>query len=235
MRHHSGSFQLFSLQHVLTLVLIGLIGIAIFMFRRCLRRFGWERAIRYLFACLLLASEISLQSWYISFHAWSLKSSLPLELSDMAVLLSAIMLFSKSRPLFKFLYFAGLGSSIQAILTPDFGNYSFPHFRFIEFFTAHGLVVLSCLFMIAIEKYRVTLRSLWATFLIINIYGAGIFVFNRWVGANYLYIMRKPKISSLMNYLGPWPWYLLSLEGLVIVIFYVLYAPFWITEKAKEK
>lgn len=235
MQHHGGPFHLFSMQHVLTLILICLIGIGLFIFRRPLRRFGWKETIRYLFAFLLLAAETSVQSWYIYFHTWSLKSSLPLELSDMAVILSAIMLLSKSKLLFSFLYFAGIGSSIQAILTPDLGNYSFPHFRFIEFFTAHGIVILAGLFMIAVEKYRVTQRSLWATFLIINVYGAGIFIFNRWIGSNYLYIMHKPKISSLLNYLGPWPWYLLSLEGLIIVIFYILYTPFWISKRKKFK
>ncbi|WP_100486190.1 TIGR02206 family membrane protein [Sporolactobacillus pectinivorans] len=216
------SFELFSVQHVLTLCVIGLLALLLVIYRRGLRTPGWKSSIRYTLAAILVISEISYQIWTISFGKWALRSSLPIQVSDLAVLLAAIMLITKSYRLFSLLYFAGIGSSIQALLTPDLGSYAFPHFRYIEFFSAHGCMILSCLYMIVVEGYRPRYQSLWFTFLILNVYGAGIFFFDWLTDANYLYLMRKPS-ASLLNFLGPWPWYLLSLEVVTLLIFHFLY------------
>ncbi|MBM7644977.1 putative integral membrane protein (TIGR02206 family) [Scopulibacillus daqui] len=234
--HYKGaSFHLFSKEHILALAIIGLLGVCLFVFRRFLQQPHWEKFVRYLLAFLLIVSEISLQSWYIYFHEWSPRYSLPLELSDLTVLLSIVMLLTRSAGLFKYIYFAGLGSSLQAILTPDLSVYSFPHFRYIEFFVSHGGVFLACLFMIAVEKFKPTFRSLWETVLALNIYGACIFIVNRLVNANYLYIMKKPNLPTVLDVLGPWPWYLIPMEAIIIIAFLILYAPFYIYEKIRER
>jgi hypothetical integral membrane protein (TIGR02206 family) len=226
-------FQLFSTEHLFTLFIIGLLAVCLFVFRRF---FGFNRRIRFmcnLLAFLLIISDISYHIWAVSYDVWSLRESLPLELSDLSVLLAIVMLFTRSVSLFQFLYFAGIGSSIQAMVTPDLGVYSFPHFRFIEFFVSHGGVFLACIFMVVVERYKPTFFSLWMTFILVNLYGVCIFFINRMLDANYLYMMKKPANASLLDFLGPWPWYLLSVEAVIIVSFLLLYSPFWIREKIK--
>ncbi|RYL94313.1 TIGR02206 family membrane protein [Sporolactobacillus sp. THM7-4] len=230
-----GAFRLFSIEHLLTLCVIGLLAVFLFTFQKKLRQSEWKNGLRFFLAAALLISEAAIQFWYLYYGNWSVKSSLPLELSDLAVLLAALMLATGNRPLFAFLYFAGVGSSLQAILTPDLGGYRFPHFQYIQFFTAHGLMILACLFMIAVEYYRPTFRSLWITFLLVNVYGVCIFFFDRATGANYLYLMHKPKAASLLDFIGPWPWYIISLEAMTLIVFLLLYVPFGITEKEGRK
>ncbi len=206
-----------------------------FVFRKQLQEHGNVRIICLTLAILLLTSESFYHLWLLYENAWSVKNALPLQLSDIAVILAIVMLLTKSFKVFQFMYFAGLGSSIQAILTPDLGPYSFPHFRFIQFFVSHGGVVLACLIMVWACKYRPTISSMWLTVLIVNIYAACIFFINKSLGANYLYIMRKPKNASLLDYLGTWPWYLLSIELVMIASFYLLYSPFWIKKKLEKE
>ncbi|TCP27073.1 putative integral membrane protein (TIGR02206 family) [Scopulibacillus darangshiensis] len=233
--HYKGEqFHLFSKEHLITLLIIGLLGVMLLIFRVLLRHRGLGECIRYLLAFLLLATEVCLQIWYVSSGAWSVRYALPLQLSDITVLLTIIMLLTRSANLFKFLYFAGLGSAIQAMLTPDLGIYSFPHFRYIEFFVSHGGAFLSILFMAAVERYHVSIRSLWITVLIVDIYGAIVFFVNRMIDANYLYIMKKPKGHSILDFLGPWPWYMLSLEAVMIIIFFILYALLRFSRKLEE-
>ncbi|MDQ0197882.1 YwaF family protein [Neobacillus ginsengisoli] len=223
------SFQLFSKIHLLTIGIILFLCILLFVYRNALKR--RQKFFRFTLAFLLLVSDVLLHLWLLTENAWSMKRDLPLQLSDLAVILAIVMLLTKSYSLFQFMYFAGLGSSIQAILTPDLGKFSFPHFQYIEFFILHGGVVLACLFMVVVLTFEPTNRSLWVTFLIVNLYAACIFILNKLLGANYLYIMKKPKIASLLNYLGPWPWYLISLEFVMILSFFILYSPFWLKRK----
>ncbi|GGH84614.1 YwaF family protein [Pullulanibacillus pueri] len=225
-------FHAFSLQHLVTLTIIVILCALLFIFRRGVRR--KRNYFRFMLAILLFVANVGLHVWLISQNVWSLKRDLPLQLSDIVVLLAIIMLLTGSSKLFQFMYFAGLGSSLQAVITPDLGKFSFPHFRYIEFFVSHGGVVLACLLMVVVYHYRPTLRALWVTFLIVNIYAGCVFAINKGLGSNYLYIMKKPGNMSLLNFLGPWPWYLLSLELVMILSFYLLYSPFWIKRREES-
>ncbi|WP_353948589.1 TIGR02206 family membrane protein [Sporolactobacillus sp. Y61] len=226
------SFDLFSVEHVATLGIAGLLIICLCLLTLRIRKSQGSSAVRIVLAAILLLTEISFQIWTLSFGKWSLQSSLPIELSDLAVILAAVMLISGSRRLFYFLYFAGIGSSLQALLTPDLGAYTFPHFRYIEFFTAHAGMIAACLLLILIKGYRPVYRWIWITFFLVNVYGIIIFFFNRMTGANYLYLMHKPS-ASLLDFLGPWPWYLLSMEGVMLLVFHILYIPFLILKLKK--
>ena len=59
----------------------------------------------------------------------------------------------------------------------------------------------------------------------VQVYAVGIVLLNLLLGSNYFYIMRKPPTASLLDYLGPWPWYILVCEGIVLVLFLLVYAP----------
>lgn len=222
-------FRAFSGEHLVTLALIFVLCMFLFVFEKKVKE--KQPFFRYSLALLLLASEGSYHIWLIFTHAWSAKKALPLHLSDLAVILAIVMLLTKSDRVFQFMYFAGLASSIQAILTPDLYKYSFPHFRSIQFFVSHGGVILACLLMVAALDRRPTSRAMWVTILFVNLYAACVFFVNTLLGSNYLYIMEKPRMSSLLNYLGPWPGYLLSLEAVMVLSFSILYSPFWIKRK----
>jgi hypothetical integral membrane protein (TIGR02206 family) len=51
---------------------------------------------------------------------------------------------------------------------------------------------------------------------------------NAVLGSNYLFIAHKPDAQTLLDVLGPWPWYILSMEVIGLVVFVLLYLPFWL-------
>ena len=89
--------------------------------------------------------------------------------------------------------------------------------------------------MTFVEGFRPQHRSIWKVFIITNIYTGVIGLLNWLIGSNYLFICSKPASGSLMDFLGPWPWYILSLEVVGLLTFYIYYLPFLIRDRLKEK
>ena len=228
-------FKLFSLPHIVTLVIILAANLLIFLFRNKLKEHKINKYLRYSLALALLLEEISLQIWHISAGQWSVTTSLPLHLCGVAIFLSMLMLVTKSFAIYEVVYFWGLGGAIQALFTPYINGYNYPHYRFFQFFLSHGLLITSALFMTFTHLYRPRQKSIFKTFGITNLYLIFIAVFNLITGANYLFICRKPSAASLLDFLGPWPWYILSLEFVALITFIIYYVPFAICDFFKKK
>lgn len=225
-RYSGGPFVLFSLGHLVSLVAILLVIVLMYVYRAKLREERVNKAFRYSLAAFLLFTEVSLWVWDYAVGEWTLAYSLPLHLCNISLLLSVVMLIRRSYGLFEFVYLAGLGGDIQALVTPDLGWYSFPHYVTIQFFIAHGGIVVACLFMILVERYRPTVKSMWKTLINLNLLLIPIACIDWLTGGNYLFIRNKPAGASLFDLLGPWPWYIVSLEGVAVVSFFLLYIPF---------
>lgn len=214
------------MSHWLSLILILAACLLILGFRRRLARPGTANIIRHTLAVVLLIFDIALHVWYVTADRWDPANTLPLQLCSLTLILSILMLWTKSYRLFEFNYFAGIGGALQALLTPAAILSGFPHFTFFYFFVAHGGIIVASLFMIAAYGFRPRLASIWRTLLYLNILLIPIGLANVLTGGNYLFIARKPADPSLLDLLGPWPWYLLSMEAAALIIFFILYLPF---------
>lgn len=222
----SGPFILFSAPHIAAITAIALFCILLYIFRNNIKNEKTSRAIRYALGSVMVAQEISFQLWNILTNQWSIDYALPLQLCSISSLLCAAMLFTGSYRLYEIVYFWGIGGALQAVITPEIGPYTFPHFRYFQFFICHGGIIASCLFMTFIQCFRPKLASVWKSILALNIYAAFVGVFNKLTNSNYMFLCSKPEVSSIMDIMGPWPWYILSLEGVALFIFLCLYIPF---------
>ena len=225
-----GAFVLFGTAHLLGLLLIVSICLAISALRN---RFSpsAQRYTRWSLLAVIYLSEISWHVWMLATGQWSIQVMLPLWLCSLTVWSIPLLLLFRNRFYYEWVYFMGLIGASQALLTPDLMNYGFPHFRFIEFLTVHGAIIIAIVYMTVVERFRPTWRSLPRVILMTDLYWIFCRLVNNQIGSNYLYTQGKLPTPSLLDVLGPWPWYLLSMQALGMLFCVLLYLPFAIRDR----
>jgi hypothetical integral membrane protein (TIGR02206 family) len=223
-------FKLFGSAHLIALVVVLCLNLAVvFLWRHPSPRA--RRIFRYTLAGILVVNETLWHVWNYATGQWTIQTMLPLHLCSIMVWLSAYMLAFENYSLYEFVYFMGIGAAMQALLTPDAGRYGFPHFRFFQTIISHGSIITAAVYMTVIEGFRPYWKSLVRLVIGLNIYMAFVMVVNRLIGSNYLFIARKPDTASLIDVLGPWPWYILSIEMIGVAVCLILYLPFAIRDR----
>ncbi|MBT4149134.1 MAG: TIGR02206 family membrane protein, partial [Candidatus Marinimicrobia bacterium] len=84
-------------------------------------------------------------------------------------------------------------------------------------------------------KIEPTLKGLKNSFIGLNLFLLISFIANILLDANYFWIMEKPPMSSILDYLGPWPWYILFAEFVALAHFILAYFIFILIKKYLTK
>ncbi len=234
--YKGGAFVLYGTGHLIALAVIVLAALSLPLVKR------WSSAAKkyacYLAGFILLVNEVGWHAWNIYWGTWNIQTMLPLHICSFTVWGSVYMLFTGNRNVYfyEFMYFLGIGGATQALLTPDAGAYGFPHFRAFQTFISHGLLVIFPLYMTIVEGCRPTLESFKRVFITTNTYMIFVFFINLAIGSNYLFIGYKPEFPTLLDLLAPWPLYILQLEIIGFIVFFILYLPFLIKDwRAKRQ
>jgi hypothetical integral membrane protein (TIGR02206 family) len=217
------NFQLFGPVHLVILSCITALP-AIFA--------GWARRVPGLRSRLRigLAFALLLNSlvWYgyLAVRGWlSFPDSLPLELCDATLIVTIIAAYRLNALAFELAYYGALAGTSMALLTPDLWE-TFPSFSTVQFFVAHGLVVVTVLYLIWSGQARPRRGSVWRAWLALNVFAVMAAIFDAVFRTNYMYLRNKPENPSLLDSLGPWPWYIAVSEVLALALFGLLYLPF---------
>jgi hypothetical integral membrane protein (TIGR02206 family) len=152
---------------------------------------------------------------------WSTRYDLPLQLTDAISVTSILALLTRRQLLVELVYFWSLTASLQATITPDLSS-SFPSVYYFTYFTYHiGAIAAACFLVLGCRQYPrpgAVWRVYGATFVFTLIAGAGDLL----TDGNYMFLREKPEYSSLLNVMGPWPWYILSTAVLALVLLFVV-------------
>ena len=213
-------FVPFGPDHQAVLAATAVIAVALVLTRRHLRQTN-DRWARRVMAAGLVGNELA--AWGIAAAQGHVR--VPLQLCDLALFVTAWALVKPTRPIAEVAYFWGLGGSLQAVLTPDLID-PFPSYWWLKFFLGHCGVVLSAVYLGVTGRVQPTQRSIWRMWLLTNVYAGAVGIVNGLCGTNYGYLARKPMQPSMLDSLGPWPYYILGMEVLALLSFYFYYAPF---------
>ena len=226
-------FQIFSTSHWVVIAIVIFVNLY-FFYTACRQTVGFQKSLGFILALILLVNEAGWNVWNAVIGEWTIQTHLPFHLCTVMVFLSAIMLLTRNYTLYEAVYFAGIGGAAQALLTPNIGIYGYPHYRFFEQMVSHASILTAAVYMTTIGGYRPTWKSIPRVFIALNIYLEFVGIVNQLLGSNYLYLAHKPQTPSLLDYLGPWPWYILAGQFICLLTFVLLYAPFAIKDRISK-
>ncbi len=118
-----------------------------------------------------------------------------------------------------------MAGTIQANITPTLLNV-FPHYEWFRYWWIHAGLPVLAIYSFYVLGFRYNFRDIVRSALAMNIVAAVIYLINITLDANYLYLVEKPPAGTIYDLLGPWPWYIVSLELSLLVFFSTVLLPF---------
>ncbi|MBK6544182.1 MAG: TIGR02206 family membrane protein [Saprospiraceae bacterium] len=218
-------FKAFTFQH----------GIPVLVFLVCtilwiLIAKNWNHPKQYRSAFLFSLSLAFAVLWWMVFRLWNNQfdetEDLPFHLCNILALIFPFALYFRARWFFGILYFWILAGTLQAVITPDLKE-QFPHYIYFRYWWIHCGMISLIFYGLFVFKWKIYWIDIKNAIVGANVYLVFSILVNLLTGGNYFFSMRKPESASLLDHLGPWPWYLFTGQIVMTALFLLLYLPIW--------
>lgn len=227
------SFSHFGVSHLAALAAIALLCAGVVTLARRAHSQAQQHLGRSLalFLVIFRLAEIPLHRVYIN-ERW--ETLLPLHICSVSIFLGAYVLWTRSDRVFQVVYYWVAAGTTQALVTPDL-HLGFPHLHFFTYFIGHGTPVLAVAYAIGVYRLWPRLASVFTAVMATWLLMLLVTPINLALDANYLFLMKKPEGASLLDYLGPWPWYLVWSHAVGIPAFALVGLPFHVMGKQRRR
>lgn len=175
-------------------------------------------------ALLIGGTYLVEHAYFIARGTWSADFNLPLHLTDVVTIVSALALWTARPLLVELTWFWALTASLQAVITPDLGSADFPELLWWTFFITHAGAVVAALVLVIGRRIVPRPGAVWRAFAATVVVAVAAGTANLLTGGNYMWLREKPDEGSLLDLMGPWPWYIASAAALGLALFSVLAA-----------
>lgn len=215
------TFHAYSVDHALGLLLV---------LAEC-SLIGWLAGRRPRLAAMLVVTAVVAYTINAYARRWGragLEQLLPLQVCDLVLVLAIVLAYQSARgkrpwPLgCEWLYLYGCGLSVFALLTPDL-YVGFPHWRFFEFFLAHGLILVAFTLIVRVHGLRFRPGGPERAIAGLVCYVLAVGAIDALSGWNYGYLCSKPRAGSPLDLLPPWPSYI----GAVLLLAWLEFKVLW--------
>jgi hypothetical integral membrane protein (TIGR02206 family) len=194
----------------------------------------WQLIANWILGLVLVATSVAWFVTTVTQSRFSVATSLPFALCDLAALVAAAALFTRQRLLVEVTYFWGLAGTVQALITPDLSEH-YPSAVFFEYVVGHAAIVCAALFLVAGQRLAPRRRAVPRIFAVTLAYSAFVGAIDAITGGNYMYLRKPPGEWTLLRVLGPWPWYIAAAAGVALVLFTMLDLPWWPSRRDRRQ
>ena len=229
-----GRMANFSPQHLWSVVFFAVVGFFVIHFANTKLNHKQQKRLGDALAWSLTATIIGWTLLKIAIQDFDPSTEMPLAICNLIALTMPVMMIRKNQWWFEVFYFLAIGGTLQAVITPDLST-AFPHFSFFKYWYVHCMVIIVTLYAVLVYKMRPRLKSILKVYLAINVYVGLMMIYNFYTGANHLYLMEKPVTATVVDYFGPWPWYIFVAQLIALPVFMVLYLPYFVRDIKSRK
>lgn len=210
------------------------------------------KKISYIIGALLCFRILFIQLYQMQINVWNFETSIPLHLCGLSSILSGLVLFRNSQFAYECLFYWGIAGALQSFLTPQLNLGNSDTILYLDYFISHSGIIFSALFLTLVIGMRPRENSWFKVFLfsqlLIPIIGGVNIVINNLIvngqinhcatvvgdvikdGANYMYLYAKPEVDNPLL-IGDWPYYIIFIELIALVHFWLLYQPIRMLKK----
>ena len=221
-------FQLFGLPHCLVMLVTAGLTIALTLYARSNPGEKNLKRLRYTMAGLLVTAValdpiLTLRRYGMEEFGWGLvvDSSLPLYLCDVVSIFLAYALVTKNQRVTEISYLWGCAGTIQGLITPTLW-FDWTTIEFYIFFLQHGGVPIAAIFLVwglkIVPQKGAWIRALYWSWG----YMAIVMTINWIIGKNYGFLNGLPEVRTLFDYMGPYPFYLITLQAIAFTLYFIL-------------
>jgi hypothetical integral membrane protein (TIGR02206 family) len=182
---------------------------------------------------ILIARSILVHPYVANLKGWDIYNNLPLHLCGLSAIISGIIMFYRKQWMYECLYYWGIPGAFHAFLTPEFTQGT-EGLLFLEYYIAHGGIILSALFCTLYLGFSPRKGSWWRIFLWSQLLLPIVGGFNWLIDANYMFICAPPIVDNPFV-IGDFPEHLIGLEIAGLLHFAIVYLPFGLKYRRTSK
>lgn len=226
-------FQAFGTYHLVSLIFTVFLAIWLPVYAKRRLSAKWQFRIGAAMGWMVMGSYLSWPALQMIAGTFDPKLHLPFHLCRFANLTLPLVMVKRNYRMYEILYFWGLSAMLQASFTPDI-QHGFPHYHFFRFWLSHSLMIVALIYATVVYEMRPTLASLRRAFVALAFFFLVTIPVNLILGSNYFWICGKPPVPSLLDYMGPWPWYFATVALFALAHFYMVYLPFHVMDRRRS-
>ena len=164
------------------------------------------------------------------------KLGLPLHLCDFSSASIILYLITKKRAFFLFAFFAGFSGAGMAVLTPD-STYAFPDIHYVRHMIGHAMILLGVTYAMIVDGQRPFIKDVHRVLFVLSMFLVVIYIINYFLGppANYWYVAEKPPGLNVTSLMRDEPYHMIDIYLLAVFVCYLIYLPYFIQDKVKQK
>ena len=224
--------SILSWEHLLPIGFAVVFAICLIKFATTISSERQQQAIHYL-AIFISVVVISFHIYMMITTDYDFRTDLPLYLCSLLGILIPIYTHYRRYWMFEILVFWIIAGTLQGVITPDISE-GFPSLDYFRYWIVHLGLLIVIFYNIFVFKLKPKLRSVFKSFLALQVYVLLMIGINYILKANYFYLIEKPKSATLLDYFGEWPYYIIVGQLIIIPLFLLIYLPFYISEEKKK-
>tara|TARA_B110000444_G_scaffold32716_1_gene27898 strand:+ start:578 stop:1273 length:696 start_codon:yes stop_codon:yes gene_type:complete len=210
------TFQVFSIEHITSIIVIILVFIAFLRFNKVLGINDNSRTFLFVLAFIMISLDLSEDLVRVFTGFYSIRKDLPLQLCSIGVYLAAFTLVSRKKIFFDLIFYWGFVGATNAILTPD-GNLFELRIFFFYSQAYHAALIFAVLWLMIKYDMRMRYGSILKVVISTNIIVGLLSILNYALDSNYMFLRQIP--NSVSPFLmGEWPVYILMVQVFSIIL-----------------